>query len=246
VTEVRIPLQHPLDSDDPILEVVSWARKTQAGDELRVTERIVRNALDRGVTRVGELVAELESAGSDGCRRIADEARRDAGLPSLSEAESKRALALAQRDDPPLWHQGPPRDFRGRAVQECAHDGCEVLSKDEVTKSIGPVEAKRWWCPEHEAEADPGDLDPWTSPPVTYGSGGGFVNVEQAAAEARYYERLVAESHEKALRRQEQYRAERERREHLEELRDRSAKPLMMGGFLIGPGGKILNEPEQG
>jgi hypothetical protein len=178
--EVRIPFQHPLSPDDPILEVVSWARKTQAGNELLVTEQIVRNALGRrGVTRVGELVAELESAGSGGRRRITD------------EAESKRALTLAQRDDPPVRQRGPERDYRGRAVQECAHDGCEVLSKDEVTRSIGAVAAKRWWCPKHEAEADPGDLDPWRPPPISFAPGGGFMNAEQAADEAAYYERLV-------------------------------------------------------
>ena len=89
-------------------------------------------------------------------------------------------------------------------------------------------------------------MDPWTPARISYGPGGGLVNEEQAEHEARHYERLVAESRAKALHRQAQNRAERERLAHLQELHDREARPMMIGGFLVGPGGKILNPPEQG
>jgi hypothetical protein len=149
----------------------------------------------------------------------ADEARAAVGLCSLSEAKASRALALAQRDDPPAPQQGPPRDHQGMAVQECAHPDCEVLSVNEITRVIGPVAARRWWCPVHESQAPEGDMDPWTPPPITYSPGGGLMSEQEAADGAAFYERLVAESRARALHRREQNRAERERLERLQELR---------------------------
>ena len=242
--EVRIPFQRPLSSADLVLEVVSWARKSPelSGEEREVAEAVAYQALKRGTVRATELEEELEGPRAP---ELVDEARRAAGLPTLDEAEANRARTLAQRDDPPARQRGPQRDFRGEAVQECAAPGCTVLSKDPVTNSIGPVAARRWWCPVHESEAAEGDMDPWTPPPVRFGIGGGLVSEQQAADEAAYYERLVAESREKALRRQEANRAEHERLVHLQELRDREAPPLNLGGIEVGPGGRVLNEPEQ-
>jgi hypothetical protein len=56
--------------DDLIVEAIDAARETLTGDELRVTEQIVWDALDRGVTKVGDLLAEFESAGATGRRRL--------------------------------------------------------------------------------------------------------------------------------------------------------------------------------
>ena len=243
--EVRIPFQHPLSPDDPILDVVTAARKSPelTAEERQVAEAVAYQALRRGTVRVAELVEELESARAP---ELVDEARRAAGLPSLSEAAARRSLALAQRDDPPVRQQGPPRDHRGEAVQECAHPDCTRLSVNEVTKVVGPVAARRWHCPKHESEAAEGDMDAWTPPPISYAPGGGFMSAEQAADEAAYYERLVRESREKALRRQAQNRAQRERLAHLQELRDREARPINIGGIEIDGKGRIVNGPEQG
>jgi hypothetical protein len=246
MTEFHIPVPYR-DRRDPLdLEAVDVADALE-GDERRMAHHLLWEAsLDPHLETVGDLINKIERASPEERRQIADEARAAAGLPSVAEAKSRRELALAQRDDPPTPQQGPPRDYQGMAVQECAHADCTRLSVNEVTHVVGPVAARRWHCPEHEGEAAEGDMDPWTPPPVTYGPAGGLISEQQVKDEAAYYERLVRESREKALRRQERNRAERERLEHLQKLRDREAKPLNLGGIEVGPGGKILNEPEPG
>jgi hypothetical protein len=197
MNEVPVPFPDPLDPDDLVVEVVDAARRSPdlTDEERDVAEAIAIRAMQRGTTEAAALAEELE--GPD-ARRIVDEARESIGLPTFEEIERKREIASAGRDDPPTHYHGPPRDFRGRAVQQCAAPGCQALSKDEATGSVGPVAAKRFWCPAHEAEAPGGDMAPWTPPPVRYGIGGGFVDEAQAAADAKHYERLVAESRETA------------------------------------------------
>ena len=157
MNEVPVPFPDPLSLDDLVVEVVDAARRSPdlSDEERDVAEAIAVGAMRRGTTEAAALAEELE--GPD-ARRIVDEARESIGLPTFEEIEQTRSIARASRDDPPVHYHGPPRDHRGRAVQECAHDGCTALSKDEATGSLGPVAAKRFWCPAHEAEAPEGPI----------------------------------------------------------------------------------------
>jgi hypothetical protein len=221
VSEIRIPFR---GEDDLIVDVVDAARETMDGEELQVTEAVAFDAMARGTTTARVLLEELESP--ENRRAIVDRARQKAGLPSLEALEEARAITLAARDDPPRLQQGPPRDGRGRAMQECAAEGCTRISLDDHGNP-GPVAAKRFFCPAHVDQAEPGDLEPLPSMPMRFAPGGGLaVSDEEAKAAALHYERLVENAREQGRIKREQRERESERLRALEEARRAEVKPL--------------------
>jgi hypothetical protein len=149
--EIRIPFQHPLSPDDPILDVVTWARKSDPdADEQRIVEAIAFKALERGTTRAADLLSELEEAGPIGRRRIVDEARKSAGLPTIGEVEAERAFEMRNAGL-------RPGRTDGKAPQQCPHSSA-VSSTPEG--ALRPTHEKRWHRDRHRHLAEPGDLDP--------------------------------------------------------------------------------------
>ena len=122
MSEIRIPYQ---DEGDQILDAIDAARKTLDGDELRVTEQVVYDALSRGTTRVGGLLTELESAGSDGRRQLVDRARQSFGMKTVGEEEADAKFELENANLP------PGRDAEGRCFQGCAAENCNAYPMDE-------------------------------------------------------------------------------------------------------------------
>ena len=79
--ELRIPF---CDRDDSPFEIAIAARKALEGDERTVVRQLAVKAVAR-VDTVAELLTELEDPAR--ARQLVDEAREDAGLPSVARQE---------------------------------------------------------------------------------------------------------------------------------------------------------------
>ena len=95
--------------------------------------------IDSKLRTVGDLLDRIEQASRDERRRIADQVRTEAGLTNFTEIEDNRRIARERQDDPPRpTLQGPPRESSGKAIQECAAEGCAQLSLDDWSNP-GPI-----------------------------------------------------------------------------------------------------------
>ncbi len=235
---IQIPYR---DREGLIVDVIDCAREILNGEELQVTEALAFGALERGTVRVGALLDELEQASPAERRALADQAREAAGLLSFSQIEENQEVARATRWPPPPPSSGPPRDGDGRALQQCPH--CAEISRSVDGATIGPVREKRWHCEQHRHLAEPGDLEPWGEPmrfdPMT----GGLRMSEAAEAHyARVYERAVAEAAEQRRIKQEQRKREAEALAKVRERHEANVRPINIGGFTVGAGGKIIDD----
>ena len=127
-----------------------------------------------GADSFGEALSLIGQADPATRGRLLDDARAEAGQPSIREVDDARELAAARRDDlppPPSLQAGPPRDPQGFAAQTCAADGCVSYPVDHLGEPARS-RAVRWWCPRHVHEAQEGDMDDWEIPQFSYGPAG--------------------------------------------------------------------------
>jgi hypothetical protein len=221
MAELRIP--HHGDPDEPVFDVIDSLRHTLDGDDRAVAREVLIEARMEGQATIGEVLDRIESMEPSDRRALVERARERAGLESLWALEWEDDRRRRQAAAP------PQRDAAGLAFQLCAAPDCSVEPLSDVTGAPMKVAAKRWWCPEHEHLAAPGDLNPWTSPLRM--TARGIVDIEEEAAEAK---RIETELESRRVRR-EQLQAERraeaaERREYLrarEEQTRRETPPGM-------------------
>jgi hypothetical protein len=131
------------DRDDSLIDVIDAARHFTDPDERATIREIGMRAHLSGMHTAGELIDALAEMSGDGRRQILDDARERAGLESIADAEARD-----RRNSGPT--AGPP-------IVQCAT--CGVFPTDAMG-AIVPVYAKKWFCPEHEDEAEPGDMRP--------------------------------------------------------------------------------------
>jgi hypothetical protein len=204
MTELRIAYQ---DEGDQILDAIDAARATLDGDELRVTEQLIRQALEqRSVTRVGDLLEELEQVGQTGRRRLVDEARTSLGMKTLDAEKADREFKRVTRT-----LVGSGRDADGRIFQVCAAEDCLVYPLSEQGVPI-PVPDRRWWCDRHKDQADPDDHLP---PEPKYVLDFATMSPRAVGAER---ERLLEEDRERERKAAERTRLRREEGERLWKL----------------------------
>jgi hypothetical protein len=227
VSEFRIAYQ---DEDDQILEAIHAARKTLDGDELRVTEQLVRQALEqRCVTRVGDLLKELEQVGPTGRRQLVDEARTSLGMKTLDAEEAAEAFKRNRATMPPS--DGP-------RFQVCAAENCNVYPLSELGVPI-EVADRVWWCARHKDQAGPEDHLP---PEPKYVLDFATMSPKAVGAER---ERLLEADRELVRKAAELEQRRREGAKALAEVRDRyadQAKPINIGGWLVDGKGRIVDD----
>jgi hypothetical protein len=182
--------------------VISWARETLDGDELRVTERLVRQALERCVTRVGDLLEELEQVGPTGRRRLVDQARQSLGMRTLGAEEADEAFKRNRATMPPS--EGP-------GFQVCAAENCNVYPLSELGVPI-EVADRVWWCARHKDQAGPEDHLP---PEPKYAWDMATMSLRAIGKER---ERLLEEDRERERKAAERTRLRREEGERLWKL----------------------------
>lgn len=164
---VRIPYAARSDS----LADVADAARALPPQERDVTRALVLGAMTSGRAQTaGGLLDLLDAATPAERRRLLDDARKTAGLPSTARADADAAHAARSRafDQMPSSAEGP---------SVCAHPACLAVA---VNASGAPtaVDVARWWCPEHVDQASPGDLSP--APGLHWGPNGIVDEREQA------------------------------------------------------------------
>lgn len=107
-----------------------------------------------------------------------------------------------------------------------------------------PAPERRWWCDRHRAEAPGEDLEHWTRPRVRYNAAGGIELVEQAEADAKFYEERERRSREEREKRREQNQREREAVEEVKQRWEEQTPPINVAGFWVKPGGRVVDGPE--
>jgi hypothetical protein len=181
---IRVPFR---DRGDTLADVADHARALPAGEDRAVVRGLVLNGATAGLATAGDLLDRIEAATPAERRVMLDGARARAGLPSLAEIDAQRARHVRA----PMIPDSPPRDAAGCAIQVCPGEGCGRYPLSPVSGATVPVAARKWWCPEHEHLAGPGDLEPWTAPLVAFGPGGGLVFPDELQREAETAEREV-------------------------------------------------------
>ena len=177
-------------------------------NERATATRVLMAGMAAGVQTIGDLLDEIEEASPEQRRRIADQAREAAGLPSFSAVQSARQVDESRQ----RWKRSAPprRDADGRAFLVCAASGCKVEPVSAETGAPEPVRARRWFCPTHRHLADPGDMDPWTTT-LRYSETGLLLDPDDDADAERESERLRREQ-ERQQQRREEVQAERAER----------------------------------
>jgi hypothetical protein len=147
--EINLPVR---DRADRLAEVAIDSHQL-ADPEERVTVReLVLQATLAGDRTAGDLLDRLEAAGPAGRRPILDDAREAAGLERTEDIDARERHEEA-------------RHLAIRPPAECVVCGAPSTDANGMP-APPPSPARKWHCPEHVAQAQPGDMDP---PPVPIG-----------------------------------------------------------------------------
>jgi hypothetical protein len=184
VSEIRIPY---VDRNDHLSTVADAARTLSTDEDRAIARQLVLDGSASGLTTVGELLDVLEHASPSQRRRMLNDARTAAELPSTVQVDRQRAAA--HRVEP--IEDEPERDELGACYPVCAEPGCRAFPVDPSTGPPQRSRAKRWRCSVH-AVGHEDDLRPWTSPIVLSASGLRDLAAEEAEALAQ---RREAERH---------------------------------------------------
>jgi hypothetical protein len=177
---IRVPFR---DRDDTLAATADAARALPAGKDRDVVRGLVLNGARDGLATAGDLLDRIEAATPAERRVMLDGARTRAGLPSLAEVDAQHARRVRAQMIPDT----PARDEGGLAYQTCHAESCAQYPRSREGATI-PVAARKWWCPEHEHLAAPGDLEPWTAR-IGYGPSGAIVFLDELERDAEIAER---------------------------------------------------------
>lgn len=131
--------------------------------------------MDGTATTAGELLDHLDALDPAARRAMLDRARADCGMDSTGAVEARERAA-----QPTLT-----RTSGDMGLQACHAAGCATYPTTDAG-SWRPVNVRRWFCPQHVDQAQPGDLDP-PPPPYRLSPSGALVPndpVEEAREEA--------------------------------------------------------------
>ncbi len=186
------------DRDDPISNLGFDARHLDDEQEVAVVRQLAMDAILAGHATVGDLIDDLERLTPTERRTVLDKARASAGLATTGEIEWRREdLAFERREisGPPRWSE----------IQGCHAPNCKPFP----TKNgqIVPTSLERWFCPEHEHLAQPGDLDPHEPPYIGFNPNGRPIPSAKEAARIAAETRARDEPLQRERRRREELRA---------------------------------------
>ena len=210
--QIQIPFRERSDS---LTAVGELAGKLETDEDSAVARQLVISGVMAGLSTAGELIDRVDALDPAGRRKLLDAARQLADLEPTRTIEARRRFEAATRSARLTAAAESP-------WQSCSAGGCNAVPVNDLGGVI-PVDAKRWWCPEHVGLAADGDMQP-RPPRLRYSPSGAIIEVDpvEEAREARAEERrrrlredrlaeraVQAEEHERF----EQAQRERRRRE---------------------------------
>jgi hypothetical protein len=232
VTAFRIVFPDPIKPEHTVADIHAAIRKSpELNDgERQLAEAVLSQALGRGTTRAADLFEELKG---NGRRRIVDAARESIGMPTVDAEEADLEFKRVNR-----MHVGTGRDADGLAFMGCAAENCHAYPLNEMGVP-SRVPDRVWWCARHKDQAGPDDHLP---PEPDY-----FIDPATMALRAApaLQARLLKEDEERVRKAAEREQRRREEAKALAEVRDRyaeQAKPTNIGGWLVRPNGRIVDE----
>jgi hypothetical protein len=165
--QIRLPIGDP---DQLLVDAIRELPRVLDGDEQEMTFDLLATAKMAGFQTVGDLHASID--GFDGATRLLllNALRRRAGLPSTKAVDDRKRLEAVN-------HAARVRAGQDSAWQICHADGCSEIPISPVTGIPTTTEAKRWFCAQHRALAEPGDLDPRPSG-LRIAPGGALVEID--------------------------------------------------------------------
>jgi hypothetical protein len=194
--QIRIPFN---DRSEPLGAAAfdELPRYLSHPDEQRVTRYLLLQAWLDGLKTVGDVLDRLEESTPESRRRLLNEARLEAGLPTTEQVEQREAVEQAQQ-------LARGRGAKSSPWQLCHADGCNAIPMNELGVPVAS-RAVKYWCPRHRHLAGEGDLQerqlPWTISP----SGAIVERASTAEAERERVEQELREkAHQERLREREQ------------------------------------------
>jgi hypothetical protein len=180
--------------DEPLSLTASRARHLATDDDRAVARQIVFAGMLRGLRSAGDLLDELGAATPAERRGLLDAARAECGLEPIAAVEAGERVRQASSWARSAVTSGP---------QACHATGCPAIPTTPEG-AWRTVNAKRWFCPDHVDQAQPGDMDPPPCP-FRYSPSGAIVpndpvdEAREAAAEASRASRQEAEDATRAV-----------------------------------------------
>ena len=147
-------------------------------------------AVDVGAATGDELGAAVDGSPEPERRRLLDRADRAGHARRQHEAFQAVAASAGHVE------RGPD----GAAFLTCSHEDCPEYPRDE-RGNPAMVNVKRWFCRTHEAEATPGDSEPWRLP-IVLDEHGGLCDLEERQFERERAAHLERQSAARQLVRQ--------------------------------------------
>jgi hypothetical protein len=180
--EIRLP---DLNRDESLVDLACAESALPDKDDRLVLRELVLAATLAGDHTAGDLFDRLEAAGPAGRRPILDNAREAAGLPRTEDLDRAEHFEALQRQ---------ARQRAGdRPIPKCAVCGARPIGPGGFPEEVPHV--RKWHCPEHVSQAQPGDMDP---PPLPVGLDMRLLDPDEIAREDREDERRRVE-HERRL-----------------------------------------------
>jgi hypothetical protein len=140
---IRIPHR---DRYEPLSAVAGNVRHLPAEDREVAREIILNARLEHGIETAGGLLDHLGALEPHERRQLLDQARAEQGLPSTGEIDAQRPAPLTLRN------------VAGGGFPSCAAEECNAAPM-RLGIFYDPG-VRKWWCPTHVDQAEPGDLEP--------------------------------------------------------------------------------------
>ena len=194
--------------DESLAAAAGHCHTSVLGADATVSREIILGGYLAGDRTVRDLLTRLERMDATQRRALLDAATAECGLESVEMIDAGERIRQASR---PF------------ALTMCHAPGCTAVPVAEGGVLSTP-RVKRWFCPVHVDQAEPGDMEPQGFG-VRYGEHGVIVPDDPAD---RHRERVAAESREHALKdRDAQAAVEAEQiRRHQQAIREQTHREI--------------------
>lgn len=149
---LHIPHRSP---DAPVTEIAECVRALPEPERAVTRQLVLDLAVGHGARTVGDVLRIVEGSSPAERRALLDVARTRAGLEDTGTVDAHERFEATS-------HAARVTGGALSAWQLCHSSGCDAMPLSEVGIPCATT-SRRWFCPAHRDEAEPGDLEPHTS-----------------------------------------------------------------------------------
>jgi hypothetical protein len=153
MSDWQLHVPHHSRSDNLLVVVPSLAYQLEKQEDRDTARWLAVSAYqDMGLRTAGQLIDHLESITEAERRELLDKVRAECGLPSTKAVDELRRAEAATA-------AGVKRAAANSGWQLCHAGGCNAIPMSNLGVPIA-TEVRRWFCPAHRDQAQPGDMEP--------------------------------------------------------------------------------------